>query len=60
MEAFRIIIFIFTILIVLAMIGLGIYGFMIPHIGLGIICLVLAVAFSIFLYRDIKHFSEKG
>jgi len=58
-QTIRIIVAILTLLTVLAMLGFAVFALTIPHAGLFIVCLVLALGFGYFSYADYKRFFGK-
>lgn len=59
-EALRVVLAIFTLLTVLAMLGFAVFALTIPHLGLFVVTLVLAVGIGYFFsYRDYQRFFGK-
>lgn len=58
-EALRIVLAIFTLLTVLAMLGLSVFALTIPHLGLFVVTLILAAGIGYFSYRDYLRFFGK-
>lgn len=58
-KTLRIILAIATLLTALTMLAFAIYGLTIPHIGLAVVCFLLAGGFGIFVYHDYQYFFGK-
>jgi hypothetical protein len=55
-PVFRIVLAVLTLLTVLALLGFAVFALTIPHVGLFIVCLMLAAGFGVFSYRDYVFF----
>jgi len=55
-KVLRIFLAILTLLTVLAMLGFCVLALTIPNVGMFVVCLLLAVGFGYFSYRDYEFF----
>lgn len=56
MDKVRVLFAVVTLLLTLAMFGIVVWGFMIPHWGMVLVGLLLTVGFSFFCYHDYMFF----
>ena len=56
MNIIRIILIIVTLVIMIACLCRVVFALTIPHFGMAVVCLALAVSFGFFAYRDYQYF----